>query len=132
MDTAAHVEMLYKKAKDYTETHVQLYKLHALDSTAEVVSSLVSKGLLVLIVASFLLFLNIGLSLYIGNQLDAYYAGFLIMAGVYLLIGILVYMLRRPLVEHPVSDLVISKLRRATATNKHQPVPLLNTEHELQ
>ncbi len=109
-DTAAHIEILCKKVKDYTNTNVSLYKLKAIDTTADIVSSIVSKALLILIVSTFLLFLNIGLSLYIGKLLESNYLGFLITSSFYLLLGISFYIFRKSLVENSISNLVIRKL----------------------
>lgn len=110
-DTAAHIEMLYKKAKVYTETSISLYKLQAIDTTADIISSLVSKALLILIISTFFLFLNIAFSLYVGDIIESNYLGFLIVSGFYLLIAIAIYLFKKPVIENPISDLIISKLQ---------------------
>ena len=66
---ATNAEMLYEKAKSYTETSLELFKLNAIDKTADIVSSLISRLALVLVVAMFTLFVNIALSLFLGKNL---------------------------------------------------------------
>jgi hypothetical protein len=114
METAAqHIELLYDKAKKYTETSIELYKLNAIDITSDVVSSLVSRMALVLAFSLFTLFINIGISLLIGNMLGAYYLGFLIVSGFYLIITMLIYFFSEKFIETPITNLVIAKLLKS-------------------
>ncbi|WP_046755433.1 hypothetical protein [Kordia jejudonensis] len=110
--TASHIESIYERAKAYTETSIELYKLNAIDKTADVVSSLVSWIVLGSVAAVFLLFINIGISLYIGTLLGAGYLGFLIVSSFYLVLGICLYIFNGKLIMQPITDLVISKLMR--------------------
>ena len=72
-DMAKSVDVLYEKAKKYTETSAELLALKTVDKTADVLSSLTSIVLIAMIVAMFTLFINVGLSLFIGNLLNEYY-----------------------------------------------------------
>jgi hypothetical protein len=105
-----HIEAIYHKAKAYTETSIELYKLNAIDTTADVVSSLVSRIVLVIVVSLFTLFVNIAVSLFIGKQMGSYYLGFLILSGFYLIIAILIAIFNKKWIQKPISNLVISKL----------------------
>ena len=121
METAAkHIETLYNKAKDYTETNIELYKLNAIDKTATIVSSLTSRMALVLVVSIFTLFVNIALSLFIGEQLNSPALGFLIVSLFYLITAILIYFFKEKYIEMPISNMVITKLlqQRIIETNK--------------
>ncbi|WP_339917399.1 hypothetical protein [Yeosuana marina] len=114
METAAkHIELLYEKVKEYTETSLELYKLNAIDITADVVSSLVSRIALVLVFYLFTLFVNIGISLLIGNLIGSYYLGFLIVSGFYLIITILVYFFSNKFIKIPITNLLIAKLLKS-------------------
>ena len=110
--TATHIESIYNKAKAYTQTSLELYKLNAVDKTADVVSSLVSRLALGSVIAVFLLFINIGISLYIGQLLQANYLGFIIVSSFYLIIGICLHMFNDVLITKPITNLVIAKLTR--------------------
>ena len=88
---ATNAEMLYEKAKSYTETSLELFKLNAIDKTADIVSSLISRLALVLVVAMFTLFVNIALSVFLGKILGEYYYGFLVVSGIYLILILLLY-----------------------------------------
>ncbi|MGE5944779.1 MAG: hypothetical protein ACM31G_10615 [Flavobacteriales bacterium] len=107
--TAKHIESLYTKFKEYTETSIELYKLNAVDLIADVLSSIVSRIVLILVFSLFTLFINIAISILIGNWLGAYYWGFLIVSGFYLIIAILLYY-NSKLIKAPIVNLVIAKL----------------------
>lgn len=105
-----NIEMLYEKAKEYTNTTVELYKLTAVDKTAEVASSLSFRIAFLLIAAFFTMFFNIGLSLYLGELLESYSTGFFIVSGLYLLFGLLLYVFRENWIKTPISNLIIKEL----------------------
>lgn len=105
-----NIELLYEKAKDYAEINVELIKMHAIDKTADVVSSIMSRLVLLVSFTMFLLFVNISLSLYLGELLGETYWGFLIVSGVYLLITIIVSASRNKFIKVPITNLVIAKL----------------------
>lgn len=105
-----HVETLYDKAKEYTETSIELYKLNAIDTTADVVSSLVSRIVLLIVVSLFTLFVNIAIGLFIGEQIGSSYLGFLFVSGFYLFIAIFIAVFNEKWIKKPISNLVIGKL----------------------
>ncbi|WP_438966620.1 hypothetical protein [Flavobacterium sp.] len=109
-NVATNIELLYEKAKNYTETSIELFRLNAIDKTADVVSSLFARLILIMVVAMFTLFINIALSLFIGSLLGATYLGFLIVSGIYLVLSIIIYNYNEKLIKIPLTNLVISKL----------------------
>lgn len=107
---ATNVELLYDKAKKYVDTSIDLLRLNAVDKTADVMSSLIARIIIVIIVAMFTLFINIGISLYIGKLIGAYYLGFVIISTFYLLIAILLYFYSNRFIKIPLTNLIIIKL----------------------
>lgn len=107
---ATNIETLYQKAKEYTETSIELMRLNAIDKTADVVSSLFARLALVMLVAMFTLFINIALSLFIGKLLNEMYLGFLIVSGFYLTLAVVVFYFNDKLLKIPITNLVIAKL----------------------
>ena len=67
------IDLLYKRAKKYTETNTELLALKTVDKIADVLSSLTVIVLIVIVFAMFTLFINVGLSLFIGNLLNEYF-----------------------------------------------------------
>lgn len=111
METIANqIEAVYNKAKNYTETSIELYKLNAIDTTADIVSSLALRFAIALVVSMFTLFVNIAISLFIGKQLGDYYLGFLIVSAFYLIMAVLIYFFSDKLIKTPIANMVIAKL----------------------
>ena len=116
---ATNIELLYEKAKDYAEINVELVKLQAIDKTADVVSSLLVRLIIFLGVAMFLLFVNIGLSLYLGELLGKDYLGFLLVSCIYLLVTIIVSVSREKIIKVPITNLIIMKLLKKKTRSNH-------------
>ena len=56
---ATDIELLYNKAEKYTKTSFELLQLNTIDKTSDVISSLAVITSMVIIVAMFILFINI-------------------------------------------------------------------------
>lgn len=110
---AKSIEILYEKAKKYTETSAELLALNAVDRTADVLSSLTSRVIIVMFFAMFTLFINVGLSLFIGSLLNEYYLGFFIISAFYLVVALMLYVFKDKFIEIPVTNLIILKLLKS-------------------
>jgi len=63
-----------------------------------------------MVIAMFTLFINIGFGLLIGELLNAYYLGFFIVSGFYLILAFALYIFKDKLIKEPIANEVISKL----------------------
>lgn len=127
---AKSVDMLYEKAKKYTETSAELLTLKVVDKSAEVLSSLTAILLIAMVFAMFTLFVNIGLSLLIGSMLNEYYLGFFIVSAFYLILGVVLYMFRDKVIKLPIANLVIAKLLKSKNSDSNYFDELKNNHHE--
>lgn len=109
-NSVSNLEMLLDKAKEYSITSLEIYKLEAVEKSADIVSSVSIRLILILLIALFSLFINIGISFWIGKLLGATYLGFICVSSFYLMAAIIVYLFRDQLVKHPVHNYVIKKL----------------------
>lgn len=112
-NTAASIELLYEKAKKYTQTSLDLLVLNTIDKTADVLSSLTSRVFIAMAVAMFTLFINVGISLFIGKLLNEYYLGFLIVSAFYFIIAGVLYFFKDKLIETPIANMIIDKLLKS-------------------
>jgi hypothetical protein len=126
--TGKHIESLYNKVKEYTETTIELYKLNAIEASADVLSSIVARIVFIIVFALFTLFINVTISLLIGNLLGAYYWGFLIVSGFYLIIMVLLYYYNGKLIKAPITNLVIEKLLKPKRSEFIKSNPISNEE----
>jgi len=107
---ATNIELLYEKAKNYADINIELAKLNAIDKTADIVSSLLARLLVIMVVAIFVLFLSITLSFYLGDILGKSYFGFLVVSGFYLLLALILHYNRDTIIKVPLTNVVIAKL----------------------
>lgn len=104
------IEDLFSKATDYLETKVELLELKAAGKTSDIASSFVS-GLVIGIVSGLvIIFLNIGIAIWLGGIFGSLYLGFFTVAAFYLVVLFIVYLTRAHLLKTPVKDAVIKYL----------------------
>lgn len=109
-ENATPLEILFEKAEEYSKTTIELFKLNAIDKSAEVVSSLAVRLVIFIVVALFTLIINIGIALWLGELLGKTYFGFFVIGGCYALVIILLYTFRHKLIKYPVSNSIISQM----------------------
>jgi len=90
-DTAKVIESLYEKATEYGKASYELGKLKVVDKTSDVVSSFIPHSVVFVLIASFLIFLNLGLAFWLGEILGKIFYGFFIVAGFYGITGIFMH-----------------------------------------
>lgn len=109
-NNASTIEMLFERAEDYTRTTVELAKLNAVDKTADVMSSLLSRLTVSIVFVLFAFLANIGLSLWIGELVGKVYYGFFIVSSVYLIVAIVLYLFKDQWLKMPISNFIIIKM----------------------
>jgi hypothetical protein len=92
-DLTGTIESLLERATEYGKTSFELAKLKAVDKTSDVVSTIASHYVTIIFITSFMLFLNLGLALWLGEILGKIYYGFFAIAGFYGVVGILIHLL---------------------------------------
>lgn len=104
------IEMLLEKAEDYGKTTVELMKLKAINSLADIISSFAIRITLITVIALFLFIVNIGVALWIGDLLGKSYYGFFVVAAFYGLLAILLRSYMHKWVKVPVSNFIIEQM----------------------
>jgi fatty acid desaturase len=90
-ENAKLIESLYEKVVDYGVTSFELIKLKALDKASDVASSFFPNAIVFVVIASFLLLLNLGLAFWLGEMLGKVFLGFFIVAGFYGLVAFVLH-----------------------------------------
>lgn len=105
------IEKLIEKSEIYAKTTLELCKYKAVNKSADIFSNLAVKMAIALIVVLFLLLVNVGLALCVGEYLGEIYYGFFVVAFGYLCLAILLYIFREEWVKTPVSNFIINKMK---------------------
>lgn len=110
METPADsIESLFERAETYARTTYELSKLKLLETTNIVITSIIARLSTILMVAMFSFILSIAIALWLGDILGKAYYGFLIVAGFYLLAGIVLHFFLHRWVKKPISELIIKQ-----------------------
>jgi hypothetical protein len=108
--TKNRISDLTGNIREYIETRIDILKLDAADSGATAASSMVS-WVIITILGLFTLFLvTVGGAIGIGYLVHNVMAGFFILAGVYLLIGIIVYFNRDSWIKKPLLNAIVKNI----------------------
>jgi hypothetical protein len=89
-DNVKLIEALLEKAVDYGKTTYELEKLKALDKSSDVASSLIPHTAVFVLIASFLLFINFGLAIWLGEILGRIFYGFFVVGAFYAVISVVI------------------------------------------
>ncbi len=103
------MEALSDDLKAYFNTNVELVKLQALDRSSALGASAIAGLAIAMIFVMFTMLGSISAAIYIGVLLNSYALGFIIVAGFYLLVGLVLLASRKSSLVNPIRDAIISK-----------------------
>jgi len=106
----AKIEDLADTAKEYINTRVESIKLTVAEKTSVVIANAVTVLAVAFVFFLFIIFGSVALSFGLGEWIGKTWAGFLIVAGLYLLIGIVVWIGRERIIRLPVMNALIRQL----------------------
>jgi hypothetical protein len=101
------IESLVEHVETYTRATVDLAKLHVVQKGSDILANIAVTIVLIVLSALVLVFISIGAALWIGELLGSAYYGFFIVAGFYLVLALLIYLMRDRIVKKPISDSII-------------------------
>jgi len=110
MENKSAIENLVSEAGEYLNTRLELLKLKSVDKASEIISSVVSKLALIFFFGIFTLVLSMALAFWIGECLGKVSYGFFIIAGFYLVAGIILYACRKTWLKIPIANTLIRKI----------------------
>lgn len=111
METATDIiESIIEKAEEYGKTSIKLSKLVALESVADVMSTLITRISVILVFSMFIFVVSIGASLAIGDMMGKLHYGFFIVAGFYLITGIVLHFLLHKSIKKQISQLLLKQI----------------------
>jgi len=111
-ETFEKVEGLTQHVREYINTKVELTKLRLAEKTSLVIGNMIALCIVVVILLFVILFGSIAGAWALSDLLGKPYSGFLIVAGVYLLLGILVWVGRHRLIRFPVMNAIVKMLHK--------------------
>ncbi len=104
------LESLIEKTIDLFKSSIVLVKLKAIDKTADIVSTIIPHAIVYILTGAFILFLNFGIALWLGEILGGLFYGFFVVAGFYGILGAIVCFFFRKRIKKKIADKVVRQL----------------------
>ena len=104
------IEELTQGLKRYINTNCELIKFEATERSSVIGSGVISGLLIGLVAMLFVLFISLGAGFYLSARFENLYSGFAVVAGFYFLLGIILVIGRKKLMERPLRDKIIRKI----------------------
>lgn len=106
----ARVEELADTIKEYVNTRIESVKLSAAEKSSAVIANVLAGIIVAAVFLFFIIFASIALSFGLGEWIGKTWAGFLIVACLYLLTGMVVWVARGKIIRLPIMNALIQQL----------------------
>jgi uncharacterized membrane protein len=104
------IDSLLEKTTEFVKTSIELAKLKALDKTADVVSTLIPQTIVFILVSTFVIFLNLGIALWLGDILNNSYYGFFVVAGFYAFVAAIIHFFFHKTIKRNIANNIVKQL----------------------
>ena len=104
------LEQLLEKLKEYLNTRIKLAKLTLIEKGVYLFSNLITDGLVVIFLILAFLFTSLALGFYLSELLGNSFGGFFIMALLYFVLALIVYLIKDKYLEKPIINGMIKKI----------------------
>ena len=109
-DNIKSIESLLEKVADYSKTSYELAKLKTLDRTSDVASTIVPHAIVILLFASFMLFVNFGIAFWLGDVFGNNYYGLFVVAGFYIISALVLHFFFHKKIKNLVWNYIIKQV----------------------
>jgi hypothetical protein len=106
----AKAEELVDDVKEYVDIRIESAKITIAEKTSLVIANATAGMAVMITLIFFAMLLAIGLSLLIGEWLDKPWAGFMIVAAVCLIKAIVIWAVRKRIIQVPIMNALIKQL----------------------
>ena len=104
------IESLLQKTAEYSKVSIELIKLKILDKITEIVSSFIPLAVVIVLAATFLLFLNLGLAFWLGEVMGKIYFGFFTVAVFYIVLATAIHFFLNKRIKRLIGDYFIKHI----------------------
>jgi hypothetical protein len=99
-----NTEVIQENAKAYVESSIAYYKLWGFKVAMKSTTLMLKFFLIALCLMIVLLFISIAVAMSLGQLFDSYPLGFLAIAGIYLVLALLLFLVKDKIVEGPILE----------------------------
>lgn len=103
------IEPLFERIENYGKTSAELIKLKVVHKSSHIMSEFIFRAIILLILSLFIVFVTIGLSLWLGEIIGKTYYGFFCISVFYLITGVILQMFMRKSIKKHIANILIYK-----------------------
>ena len=107
---ANFLDPLIEKARVFSKTSIDLYKLKAVEKTSEVSSTIISRIIAFSFLALFILISSLGLAFWLGDYFGEIYYGFFCVGGFYGILGFILYFFLHDWLKERTSNSIVKQM----------------------
>ncbi|MBA3901046.1 MAG: phage holin family protein [Bacteroidetes bacterium] len=104
------IDELMASLRSYINTNIELLKLEATERISIIGAGIISSLVLTVIGIFFIFFISFGAAFYLSAILGDNYSGFVMVAGFYLLVLLILLIGRKSLLKKPICDKIIQRI----------------------
>ena len=109
-DTIAKAEELAEHVKEYVNNRIDAAKLTTAEKSSKLAATVIASVVVAMFFISFLFFASTALAFVFSKLTGSLSWGFLIVAGIYLLLGALVWLLKDRILQLPIMNAMLQQL----------------------
>ena len=94
------IEEITEHLSSYVESRVALLKLEIKEEVAKAMTRVMVIGVVILLALMVLFFFSVGIALFLNQYFEGAYSGFFLVAGLYLVILLVSYVLRKRILKN--------------------------------
>ena len=113
-----YYKILRHDISKYIELKVDLFKIEFIETFSSIFTQIITLWVSIILGIIFVSFLLLALGLYLGKLLGAYHWGFLIVAGIFLVLAILFIVLRKTILTNPLINSFIETFFKKKKKNE--------------
>ena len=110
----AKAEELAGTIKEYVNTRIESAKLNAAEKSSTIIANTIAGIIASIVFLLFIVFAGIAFAVVLGNWFEKTWAGFLVVAFLYLVIAIIIWIAREKIVRLPIMNNIIRQLFNTT------------------
>lgn len=112
MEEEFEQQKIVEKVTEYIKVRTELTLLKTVDKGSQLFANLLTNGLVLILALLGFLFGSLALGFYLSEVLNNSFGGFLIIAGIYLLLALILNSLKDKYLEKKISNRIIEKFFR--------------------
>ena len=109
-DTFAKAEELAEHVKEYINNRMDSVKLNAAEKSSKLAATVIASVVVAMFFISFLFFASTALAFVFSRLTGELWLGFLIVSGIYLLLGAVVWLLKDRILQLPIMNAMLKQL----------------------